>query len=70
MTSITSFNDLALLRPNRWWPWNAIKRCLIECRNRAKSRFELSTLGDHELWDIGMTRSAAEFDATKPFWRE
>ncbi len=70
MSSTTSLNVQVLFRLRRWSPWSATKRCLIDWRNRRQSRFELATLADHELWDLGMTRSAAEFEANKPFWRE
>jgi uncharacterized protein YjiS (DUF1127 family) len=50
--------------------WNAIKRYLIEWRIRGRSRVELGTMGDHELSDIGMSRSTASFETTKPFWQE
>ena len=47
-----------------------LKLRLVEWRNRAVSRLELASLDDHELRDMGMTRSSAEFEANKPFWRE
>jgi uncharacterized protein YjiS (DUF1127 family) len=28
------------------------------------------TLSDHDLWDIGMVRSTAEYEASKPVWRK
>lgn len=36
---------------------------------RLKTRKELKTLEPEMLQDIGMTRDAAEDEASKPFWR-
>jgi uncharacterized protein YjiS (DUF1127 family) len=36
--------------------------------NRAASRSELTSLDEHDLRDIGMTSSGAQFEADKPFW--
>jgi uncharacterized protein YjiS (DUF1127 family) len=38
-------------------------------RARARSRGELMTLSDHMLKDIGLSRSEAYREYTKPFWR-
>jgi uncharacterized protein YjiS (DUF1127 family) len=46
-----------------------VKKHLVEWRNRAVSRSELSSLSDQQLWDIGITRGTAKFEAGKPFWR-
>jgi uncharacterized protein YjiS (DUF1127 family) len=43
---------------------------IAEWRQRARSRSELMTLGEHDLLDIGMTRSDARMLASKTFWRE
>jgi uncharacterized protein YjiS (DUF1127 family) len=63
-------NIYASLRPARRSYWDAIKHYLIEWQIRSRSRFELSTMGDHELGGVGMSYSTAKFEATKPFWRE
>jgi uncharacterized protein YjiS (DUF1127 family) len=75
MTS--AVNVYASLRPARRSYWDAIKRYLIERKHyfvewriRSRTRFELSTMDDRELWDIGVTRGAARFEATKPFWQQ
>jgi uncharacterized protein YjiS (DUF1127 family) len=57
-------------RASRLSLWSRLKLAFVQLRNRAISRLELTSLNEHELWDIGMTRSSAEFEATKPFWRE
>ena len=48
----------------------SLRQYLIGWRIRSRSRIELSTMDDHELWDMGMTRSSAKFEAAKPFWQE
>ncbi|MGO8867907.1 MAG: DUF1127 domain-containing protein [Alphaproteobacteria bacterium] len=40
-----------------------------EWRSRARARHELMALGDHELKDIGLGRSEAYREYSKPFWR-
>ena len=70
MTTIV-LNIVASLRPKSWSHFFAgIKHHLLEWGHRTRSRLELSTMGDHELWDLGMTRGTAIFEATKPFWQE
>jgi uncharacterized protein YjiS (DUF1127 family) len=48
--------------------WNRLRQSIIEWRQRARSRRELSNLDDFGLQDIGMTRSVAEAEACKAFW--
>lgn len=62
--SVTTF------RPYRSSLWSQLKHHFAEWWCRARSRRELMTLGDHELWDLGMSCSTAEFEASKPWWRE
>jgi len=50
-------------RPSKW------KKLLAEIRQRARSRDELTTLDDHALSDVGLTRSDASNEASKPFWQ-
>jgi uncharacterized protein YjiS (DUF1127 family) len=38
-------------------------------RRRQRERRSLLTLSDFELQDIGITRSDAQREAAKPFWR-
>ena len=40
----------------RWWQWRV-------------ERWELLTMDDRELRDVGLTRLDAKFHADKPFWR-
>jgi uncharacterized protein YjiS (DUF1127 family) len=44
-------------------------RILSEWRKRAASRRELANLDDRLLHDIGLTRTDAERELMKPFWR-
>jgi uncharacterized protein YjiS (DUF1127 family) len=49
--------------------WSELKRYVYEWRRRAISRCELTSLNDRDLSDLGLTRGAAEFEGSKPFWR-
>ena len=40
-----------------------------EWRRRARERRELARLDDYILHDIGLSRSQAQFESGKPFWR-
>ena len=44
-------------------PWSAVRTLIVEWRRRVRSRYELRSLGDAELRDIGLTRSDVN-DAT------
>ncbi len=46
-----------------WW------RVIARWIERSRERHALSKLSDHSLADIGVTRSEAEREAAKPFWR-
>jgi uncharacterized protein YjiS (DUF1127 family) len=51
--------------------WSAYSAARIaEWRRRARSRRDLMTLGDRDLWDMHLTRCDAWYEASKPFWRE
>ena len=39
-------------------------------RERRRGRAALASLGDRMLRDIGITRTDAEHEINKPFWRE
>jgi uncharacterized protein YjiS (DUF1127 family) len=43
---------------------------LREWRHRSRSRRDLMTLSNRDLWDMRLTRAEAEQEASKPFWRE
>jgi uncharacterized protein YjiS (DUF1127 family) len=48
--------------------WNWTRCCFSEWRYRVRYRAELSQLDDVGLQDIGISRSTAKFEASKPFW--
>ncbi|OMH32817.1 DUF1127 domain-containing protein [Motiliproteus sp. MSK22-1] len=48
---------------------DSVKNSLVKWRQNYRSRADLGELSDHMLKDIGITRSQAQDEATKPFWR-
>jgi uncharacterized protein YjiS (DUF1127 family) len=48
--------------------WSQFKHSLVEWRRRVHSRDELMGLSQGALRDIGLSRSEAHFEASKPFW--
>jgi uncharacterized protein YjiS (DUF1127 family) len=60
--------DVTAVRPRRESRWREVKQRFAEWRRRARSRAELMNLSDRCLQDIGMSRSSADFEASKPFW--
>jgi uncharacterized protein YjiS (DUF1127 family) len=50
-------------------PIDRVLAILREWRQRARERRELATLDDYLLHDIGLSRSQAQFESGKPFWR-
>jgi uncharacterized protein YjiS (DUF1127 family) len=47
-----------------------VRAALREWRRRKNGRLELARLDERMLRDIGLTRSDAEYEINKPFWRE
>jgi len=47
----------------------AFKQLLVASWQRLRSRYELASLSEDSLRDIGLSRGEAEFEASKPFWR-
>jgi uncharacterized protein YjiS (DUF1127 family) len=43
---------------------------LRKWRRRYRSRRDLITLSDRDLWDMRLTRAEARQEASKPFWQE
>jgi uncharacterized protein YjiS (DUF1127 family) len=43
---------------------------MIEWQQRVAGRRELMNLTERDLRDIGISRSDAEAEASKPFWQE
>jgi uncharacterized protein YjiS (DUF1127 family) len=46
----------------------AVLSRMAQWQQRVAGRRELMTLTDRDLHDIGITRSEAEAEASKPFW--
>jgi uncharacterized protein YjiS (DUF1127 family) len=66
--TFTSINR-ASVRVRRLPRWTESREILIEWRQRIYSRYELSSLDERELWDVGLVRMDADIEAEKPFWR-
>jgi uncharacterized protein YjiS (DUF1127 family) len=68
-TAVSTMNrSISTSRRDRLSRWSQLKRHFGEWRLRARSRNELMNLSDWTLGDIGVSRSDAEFEASKPFW--
>jgi uncharacterized protein YjiS (DUF1127 family) len=50
--------------------YTAFANVLQLWRQRSHERSELAKLDARSLHDLGLTESAARFEANKPFWRE
>jgi uncharacterized protein YjiS (DUF1127 family) len=50
-------------------PIDRVLAMLRQWRQRARERRELAGLDDYVLHDIGLSRSQAQFESGKPFWR-
>jgi uncharacterized protein YjiS (DUF1127 family) len=55
-------------RPYRFSVWSQVKRHFAEWHLRASLHHELMNLSDRMLRDVGVSRSDAELEASKPFW--
>ncbi len=56
------------VQPQRGLRWSEVKQQVMEWWNCARSRYDLQSLDDRCLQDIGMSRCTADFEAAKPFW--
>ena len=60
---------IQLVKPERVVSrWTRVKQTVAEWRRRVRSRSELANLNESDLKDSGLSRSMAEFEASKPFW--
>jgi uncharacterized protein YjiS (DUF1127 family) len=60
---------IQLVKPERVVSrWTRVKQTVAEWRRRVRSRTELANLNENDLQDSGISRSMAEFEASKPFW--
>lgn len=50
--------------------WQALLATLHLWQRRQRSRRELRELDEHVLRDIGISRSLAQYEGGKPFWRD
>jgi uncharacterized protein YjiS (DUF1127 family) len=55
-------------RPRHLLKWSDLRAVFIEWRQRVRSRYDLMMLDDRQLRDLGLTRSDARNEASKPFW--
>lgn len=60
--------DTLAVRPRCALLWTQVRQYFVQWRHRVRWRHELTTLDDVSLRDIGMSRGAVEFEASKPFW--
>lgn len=63
---------IALHRMNRFWLTTLLDgagRTVHAWRERNRGRAQLARMSEYELKDIGLSRTAAAFEANKPFWR-
>jgi len=65
--STMSFN-LRAIGPSNVSRWTQLKQTVAEWRRRVRSRSELANLDESDLKDSGISRSMADFEASKPFW--
>ena len=65
--STTSLNFSAIPE-NVMSRWTQLKQTVTEWRRRVRSRSELANLDEIDLQDVGISRSTAEYEASKPFW--
>jgi uncharacterized protein YjiS (DUF1127 family) len=50
--------------------YTALNQILNTWRRRVRERRELAQLDSRSLRDLGLTESAIQFEANKPFWRD
>jgi uncharacterized protein YjiS (DUF1127 family) len=66
-TSAYGNYDRAKTQRLTWGAW--FWRWCARCSSRSRQREALSSLDDHLLDDIGVTRQQANVEAAKPFWK-
>ena len=60
--------NLTAIGPSVVSRWTQLKQTVAEWGRRVRSRSELANLNESDLKDSGISRSMAEFEASKPFW--
>jgi len=61
--------SISTFRPYRSSCWSEFKRCVAVWRYCVTSRWELMSLSDRELSDIGLTPMDRYNERSKPFWQ-
>jgi uncharacterized protein YjiS (DUF1127 family) len=46
-----------------------LRTIIVEWWQRVRSRYELASLGEADLRDVGLSRGEAEYESSKPFWQ-
>jgi len=59
----------SLDRPTVHVLWTRIAEVVLTWFERARQRRHLAQFSDHMLKDIGLSRSEADHEISKPFWR-
>lgn len=65
---MSTINHMTTIHRHRLLRWSQVRQTVSDWRRRAWTRNELTNLSDKCLQDIGMSRCAADFEASKPFW--
>ena len=65
---VSTSTDAACVGAHRSSPWGQLNLLLGDWGQRSRSRYELESLDDAMLRDIGLSRSEGRFEASKPFW--
>jgi len=49
--------------------WREFRAGLNEWAQRTRSRYELTSLDERQLMDVGLTQADVEKESNKPFWQ-
>jgi uncharacterized protein YjiS (DUF1127 family) len=60
--------NIAATRSRRLPQWREFRAVLTEWSQRIRSRYELLSLDERQLSDIGLSRAEAAAESDKPFW--
>ena len=60
--------SISAVRSRRLPLWSALRALIIEWCQRTRSRYDLMTLSERDLSDMGLTRQDAFNETCKPFW--
>jgi uncharacterized protein YjiS (DUF1127 family) len=52
------------------WAWSALESTFDQRWHRIRSRYELESLSERDLADMGMTRLDTFNEIQKPFWQK